>query len=122
MIYSASRDCTINAWEPAAGKLVRTLKGHAHWVNTLALSTEHVLRTGPFDHTCVRPESDAAAKAAAKVRYDTARAGRPERLVSGCAFFCFFSPSLFWGIFRTLNASFTADDEVPEQNNGLPVN
>ena len=27
------------------------LKGHAHWVNCLALSTDYVLRTGCFDHT-----------------------------------------------------------------------
>ena len=26
------------------------LQGHGHWVNTLALSTEYVLRTGPFDY------------------------------------------------------------------------
>lgn len=25
-------------------------QGHGHWVNTLALSTEYVLRTGAFDH------------------------------------------------------------------------
>jgi len=25
------------------------LKGHAHWVNTLALNTDYVLRTGCFD-------------------------------------------------------------------------
>lgn len=31
------------------GVLCRTLEGHAHWVNTLALSTDYVLRTGPFD-------------------------------------------------------------------------
>lgn len=27
------------------------IQGHGHWVNTLALSTEYVLRTGAFDHT-----------------------------------------------------------------------
>lgn len=27
----------------------RTLHGHAHWVNTLALSTDYVLRTGAFE-------------------------------------------------------------------------
>jgi len=29
--------------------LCRSLEGHAHWVNTLALSTDYVLRTGPSD-------------------------------------------------------------------------
>ncbi len=28
--------------------LVRTLTGHAHRINTMALNCEHVLRTGPF--------------------------------------------------------------------------
>lgn len=31
--------------------IMRCMQGHGHWVNTLALSTEYVLRTGPFDHT-----------------------------------------------------------------------
>jgi hypothetical protein len=31
------------------GVLCRTLQGHGHWVNTLALSTDYVLRTGAFD-------------------------------------------------------------------------
>ena len=44
------------------GKLVRSLKGHGHWVNTLALSTEHVLRTGAFDHTGKAPADPEAAK------------------------------------------------------------
>jgi hypothetical protein len=35
---------------------VRTLKGHGHWVNTLALSTEYVLRTGAHDHTGKAPK------------------------------------------------------------------
>eukprot|EP01006_Ploeotia_vitrea_P038193 TRINITY_DN66218_c9_g1_i1.p1 TRINITY_DN66218_c9_g1~~TRINITY_DN66218_c9_g1_i1.p1 ORF type:complete len:601 (+),score=298.12 TRINITY_DN66218_c9_g1_i1:63-1805(+) len=50
LIYSASQDRTIKVWEASTGKLCRTLKGHAHWVNTLSLSTDYVLRTGPFDH------------------------------------------------------------------------
>ncbi len=37
---------SISAWDATDGKLVRTFKGHAHWVNTLALSSEHALRTG----------------------------------------------------------------------------
>lgn len=31
------------------GALCRTLEGHAHWVNVLALNTDYVLRTGPFE-------------------------------------------------------------------------
>lgn len=28
--------------------MCRTLEGHAHWVNTLALNVDYVLRIGPF--------------------------------------------------------------------------
>lgn len=40
------------------GKQLHILKDHAHWVTTLALNTDFVLRTGPFDHTGKRPSSD----------------------------------------------------------------
>ena len=50
LIYTASRDKSIKVWCGKTGKLVRSLDGHAHWVNHLALSTEWVLRTGPFGH------------------------------------------------------------------------
>merc|ERR1712137_198154 len=50
-ILSASRDCTIRVWNSERGALVRTLKGHGHWVNTMALNTDYALRTGPFDHS-----------------------------------------------------------------------
>ena len=53
LIYTASRDKTISVWsiqkETSSLKLVRTLKGHAHRVNFLALSTEYLCRTGAFD-------------------------------------------------------------------------
>lgn len=31
------------------GVLCRTLQGHGHWVNTLALSTDYAIRTGAYD-------------------------------------------------------------------------
>lgn len=40
------------------GKLIRTLSEHAHWVNTMALGTDFVLRTGPYDHTGKVPKDD----------------------------------------------------------------
>jgi len=49
-IYTASQDRTIKMWEAKTGVLVHDLLGHGHWVNTLALSTDYVLRTGCFDH------------------------------------------------------------------------
>ncbi|XP_034189286.1 notchless protein homolog 1 [Osmia lignaria lignaria] len=48
LIYSASQDRTIKVWRAEDGILCRTLLGHAHWVNTLALNVDYVLRTGPF--------------------------------------------------------------------------
>lgn len=45
LIYSASRDTTIKVWNAKKLEFARDLTGHAHWVNTLALSTDYVLRT-----------------------------------------------------------------------------
>jgi ribosome assembly protein 4 len=50
VLYSASRDRLVKVWSPD-GRLLQDLKGHAHWVNTLALSTDYVLQTGCYDHT-----------------------------------------------------------------------
>ncbi|KAJ9524914.1 hypothetical protein QJQ45_005898 [Haematococcus lacustris] len=90
LIYSASRDCSISAWDGVDGKLVRVFKGHAHWVNTLALSSEHALRTGAFDHTGSAPREPEAARAVALQRYQAATGGLPERLVSGSDDFTMF--------------------------------
>ena len=54
LLYTASRDRTIKVWAVDGDnvygstmiKLVRTLLGHAHRVNTLALNCDYVLRTG----------------------------------------------------------------------------
>lgn len=55
IIYSASHDKTIRAWDvDAMGKCIQTLKSHAHWVNHLSLSTDYVLRKGGFDHQSSR--------------------------------------------------------------------
>lgn len=48
LIYSGSKDRTIKVWRGKDGALCRTMTGHAHWVNSLALNTDYVLRTGPF--------------------------------------------------------------------------
>lgn len=50
-IYTASQDRTIKVWDAKTGMLTNDLKGHAHWVNCMALSTDYVLQTGCFDHT-----------------------------------------------------------------------
>lgn len=96
LIYSAARDCTINVWRSNDGGLVRTLRGHGHWVNTMSLSTSYALKTGAFDYKGNRPEGTAEAKAAALERYNEARGGStaPERLVTGSDDFtlCLWEP------------------------------
>jgi len=47
-IYSSSRDKSIKVWDES-GRLIHILNGHAHWVNTMTLNTEYILRTGCFD-------------------------------------------------------------------------
>ncbi|CAG9466953.1 unnamed protein product [Pedinophyceae sp. YPF-701] len=90
LIYSASRDGSIKAWDGKDGKLCRNLQGHGHWVNTLALSSDYALRTGPHDHLGQRPESDAACQTQARERWEAATGGKPERLVSGSDDFTMF--------------------------------
>ena len=70
LIFSSSRDCNIYVWETERGRLVKQLQGHGHWVNTLALSTEHCLKTGPFDHKGNRPKTDEDAKKVAREKYE----------------------------------------------------
>ncbi len=86
-LYTGSRDRTIKVWTAkdgdTLGKLVRTLKGHSHRINTLALSSDHVCRTGPFDHRGTKFFNDEEAYQAAVEKYQAFAAQGPERLVSG---------------------------------------
>eukprot|EP00611_Tribonema_gayanum_P006036 TRINITY_DN152_c0_g1_i1.p1 TRINITY_DN152_c0_g1~~TRINITY_DN152_c0_g1_i1.p1 ORF type:complete len:520 (-),score=86.80 TRINITY_DN152_c0_g1_i1:136-1695(-) len=95
LLYSASRDRNIMVWSMDGegrkfGILVRTLAGHGHRVNTLALSCEYVLRTGPFGHKPVTFATPEEAQAAALARYQEAKGTDPERLVSGSDDFTLF--------------------------------
>lgn len=55
ILYSASHDKTIRAWDiDAGGKTIQILKSHAHWVNHLSISTDYVLRKGGFDYKSSR--------------------------------------------------------------------
>jgi ribosome assembly protein 4 len=109
-IYTASRDRTIKVWtakqEDVLGKLVRTLKGHGHRVNTLALSSDYVCRKGPYDFApSGRPQrkfgNDSSCEATRKAKYQAAlenyetfreqqEGGHFERLVSGSDDFTLF--------------------------------
>ena len=115
LLYSGSRDKTIKVWDSKdvsliivshrrrrnldidnqcddQGKLIRSLEGHAHWVNHLALSTDFILRTGPYDHTGKRYVSKEEAHAAALKRYNevTKNGAQKERLASGSDDFTMF--------------------------------
>jgi ribosome assembly protein 4 len=81
-IYSASQDRSIKVISPD-GKIVRSLMGHAHWVNTLSLNSDYVLRTGAYDHTGKEPSSKDEAKRIALERYREVIGSGGERLVSG---------------------------------------
>lgn len=74
--------------------MCRTLTGHAHWVNTLALSTDYVLRTGAFEPsesgTRNKEMSLEELQKKALDRYNLVRQIGPERLVSGSDDFTLF--------------------------------
>ena len=91
LVYTASRDRTIKVWNANRGILVRTLVGHGHRINTLALSSDYVLRTGPFDYKCFNFTSKEEAYKAAVTKYESFRKQQgPERLVSGSDDFTLF--------------------------------
>ncbi|KAK9412575.1 notchless protein 1 like [Crotalus adamanteus] len=96
LLYSSSQDRTIKVWRAQDGILCRTLQGHAHWVNTMTLSTDYVLRTGAFEpaKASINPQdvsgSLAEIKQNALLRYNQIRGQGPERLVSGSDDFTLF--------------------------------
>ncbi|KAF9506811.1 hypothetical protein BS47DRAFT_1378048 [Hydnum rufescens UP504] len=83
VLYTASSDRSVRVWDADNGKVVYILKDHAHWVTTLALNTDFVLRTGPYDHMGKEPTSDEEALALALARYESITASTPELLISG---------------------------------------
>uniref|UniRef100_A0A8C5N1R5 Notchless protein homolog 1 n=1 Tax=Leptobrachium leishanense TaxID=445787 RepID=A0A8C5N1R5_9ANUR len=96
LLYSSSQDRTIKVWRAQDGILCRTLQGHAHWVNTMALSTDYVLRTGAFEpaEASINPQDMSGSldvlKEKALQRYKQVRGLGPERLVSGSDDFTLF--------------------------------
>lgn len=66
--------------------LCRTLEGHAHWVNTLALNVDYVLRTGPFQLESITNKTYNSLEYAKK-QYESVG---EERLVSGSDDFTLF--------------------------------
>ncbi|KZT25163.1 WD40 repeat-like protein [Neolentinus lepideus HHB14362 ss-1] len=95
VLYTASSDRTVRVWDANGGKPLYTLKDHAHWVTTLTLNTDFVLRTGPYDHKGKKPVSDEEAQKFALERYNTLLASTPELLISGSDDHTLFLWSLF---------------------------
>jgi len=90
-IYSAGRDCVVKVWDPQDGGMITELKGHGHWINTLALNTDYVLKSGPYSHMEERFENLEQQRAAAKKRYAEALSTcGGERLLSGSDDFTLF--------------------------------
>jgi ribosome assembly protein 4 len=86
LIYSASADGSVKVWSSTQGQLKFSLEAHSHWVNTLSLSTDYVLRTGPYEcrYSCnLEENTPSVKKAVAEKRYFEFTLGHHERLVSG---------------------------------------
>jgi ribosome assembly protein 4 len=70
LLYSASQDRSIKVWNARTGILVRTLDGHAHWVNCLSLNTDFALRVGPYNRKGGAPEEGKERHAVCQQKYD----------------------------------------------------
>jgi len=90
LLYTGSHDRTVKVWNPDGLKLVRSLEGHAHWVNCLALNTEAALRQGAFDHHGKCADEPATRMEAAKAKYLKVKGAGSELLVSGSDDFTIF--------------------------------
>ena len=53
VIYTCSEDQTVKIFDSDLNHL-QTLQGHSHWINTMALNTEYILRTGCFDYDNIK--------------------------------------------------------------------
>ncbi|XP_054712384.1 notchless protein homolog 1-like [Uloborus diversus] len=89
LIYSSSQDRTIIVWRASDGTLCRTLQAHGHWVNTIALNTDYLLRTGPYDpskasivYRDIAETAEELSNTALK-RYNSITKGEPEIMISG---------------------------------------
>lgn len=94
---------------------MHTLKDHAHWVTTLTLNTDFVLRTGPFDHTSKAPPSDEEARSLALKRYNELVATSGELLISGSDDHTLF----LWSLFPSRTTSTEASEAAVEKGGKL---
>ncbi|KAL4066090.1 WD40-repeat-containing domain protein [Scleroderma citrinum] len=108
VLYTAGSDRTVRVWDPQGGKQLMVLTDHAHWVTTLALNTDFVVRTGPYDHTGKKPASDEEAQALALKRYDDLVSRTPELLISGSDDHTLF----LWSLFQSSSAAGTGGGKI----------
>lgn len=95
LLYSSSQDRTIKVWRTEDGTMCRTLQGHGHWVNTMALNTDYVIRTGAYDPAASKADQNRTKdkeelKKLALERYQKLKGSEVERLVSGSDDFTLF--------------------------------
>ena len=83
LIYSGSRDRSVRAWSLETKRMFRLMEAHAHWVNTLSLNCDYVLRQGPYDHRGMAPTDRDEIQQLAKEKYESITNTNGELLVSG---------------------------------------
>ncbi|KAF9255437.1 ribosome assembly protein [Marasmius fiardii PR-910] len=112
VLYTASSDRTVRVWDAEGGRPLHTLKDHAHWVTTLTLNTDFVLRTGPFDHTGKKPKNDEEAQQLALKRYTSILSTTPELLITGSDDHTLF----LWSLFPSSAPRPLSDSSTQDQN------
>ena len=64
----------MHVWDPETGVMVRSLDMHGHWVNSIAMSSDHVMRNSP--------PTESEARLSPAQRFAKATGGVEERMVS----------------------------------------
>lgn len=80
-IYSGGRDKMVKMWEGGNEfpKFLGNLSGHGHWVNSLAMMSDFVCRSGPYDHTDPKFATREEAHLASVKRYKTFLSSLPSQ-------------------------------------------
>lgn len=72
VIYTGSHDKSVRVWDAVKGTLLHNMTSHGHWVNHIALSSDHAIQTGYFDHTKDVPATEEGKRQKAKERFEAA--------------------------------------------------
>ncbi|KAK1829988.1 WD40-repeat-containing domain protein [Podospora conica] len=72
VIYTGSHDKSVRVWDAVKGTLIHNMTTHGHWVNHIALSSDHAIQTGYFDHTKDIPTTEEGKRQKAKERFEAA--------------------------------------------------